>query len=166
MSVTYLSQNEKKRVLLPHSRTKSTTSLAFYHISPYPKVLAELFPRRGVIQSNVPLSNVLAPTQFEWSINQKCFKNKQKKTPWKRRYAPVVLKKCPQRRGIVTRVMTMNPKKPNSANRKVVKLRMTTGGNQIMSLRAMFCVGYYLHKISVWCYVNIAFGLPHGSLRR
>lgn len=91
------------------------------------EVLAELFPRRGVIQSNVPLSNVLAPTQFEWSINQKCFKNKQKKTPWKRRYAPVVLKKCPQRRGIVTRVMTMNPKKPNSANRKVVKLRMTTG---------------------------------------
>ena len=37
------------------------------------------------------------------------------------------LKKCPQRRGVCTRVYTTTPKKPNSALRKVAKVRLTTG---------------------------------------
>jgi small subunit ribosomal protein S12 len=37
------------------------------------------------------------------------------------------LKECPQRRGVCTRVYTTAPKKPNSALRKVCKVRMTTG---------------------------------------
>lgn len=37
------------------------------------------------------------------------------------------LKQCPQRRGVCTRVYTTTPKKPNSALRKVAKVRMTTG---------------------------------------
>ncbi len=37
------------------------------------------------------------------------------------------LDKCPQRRGVCTRVYTTTPKKPNSALRKVAKVRLTTG---------------------------------------
>ena len=34
---------------------------------------------------------------------------------------------CPQRRGVCTRVYTTTPKKPNSALRKVAKIRLTNG---------------------------------------
>lgn len=37
------------------------------------------------------------------------------------------LKDCPQRRGVCTRVYTTTPKKPNSAMRKVARVRLTTG---------------------------------------
>jgi len=37
------------------------------------------------------------------------------------------LKSCPQRRGVCTRVYTTTPKKPNSALRKVARVRLTTG---------------------------------------
>ncbi len=37
------------------------------------------------------------------------------------------LKQCPQRRGVCTRVYTTTPKKPNSALRKVARVRLTTG---------------------------------------
>nr|UXE31014.1 ribosomal protein S12 [Ostreobium quekettii] len=37
------------------------------------------------------------------------------------------LKACPQRRGVCTRVYTTTPKKPNSAIRKVVRVRLTSG---------------------------------------
>ena len=36
------------------------------------------------------------------------------------------LQKCPQRRGVCTRVYTTTPKKPNSALRKVARVRLTT----------------------------------------
>lgn len=44
---------------------------------------------------------------------------KRKKTP--------ALQKCPQRRGVCTRVYTTTPKKPNSALRKVARVRLTNG---------------------------------------
>nr|QNK04090.1 ribosomal protein S12 [Adenophora triphylla] len=37
------------------------------------------------------------------------------------------LKRCPQRRGTCTRLYTNNPKKPNSAQRKVARVRLTSG---------------------------------------
>jgi small subunit ribosomal protein S12 len=37
------------------------------------------------------------------------------------------LKSCPQRRGVCVRVYTCTPKKPNSALRKVTRVRLTTG---------------------------------------
>ena len=37
------------------------------------------------------------------------------------------LKRCPQRRGVCTRVYTTTPKKPNSAMRKVARVRLTSG---------------------------------------
>ncbi len=37
------------------------------------------------------------------------------------------LDSCPQKRGVCTRVYTTTPKKPNSALRKVAKVRLTNG---------------------------------------
>ena len=38
-----------------------------------------------------------------------------------------VLKQCPQKRGICTAVRTMTPKKPNSALRKIARIRVVNG---------------------------------------
>ena len=38
-----------------------------------------------------------------------------------------VLDKCPQRRGVCLQVKTMTPKKPNSALRKIARVRLTNG---------------------------------------
>lgn len=51
---------------------------------------------------------------------------KPRKRPKKKTKAPA-LTGCPQRRGVCTRVYTMTPKKPNSALRKVAKVRLTNG---------------------------------------
>ncbi len=45
--------------------------------------------------------------------------NKRSKVP--------ALERCPQRRGVCTRVYTTTPKKPNSALRKVAKVSLTSG---------------------------------------
>lgn len=45
----------------------------------------------------------------------------------KKRTASPALDKCPQKRGVCTRVYTTTPKKPNSALRKVARVRLTTG---------------------------------------
>jgi len=37
------------------------------------------------------------------------------------------LERCPQKRGVCTRVMTFTPKKPNSALRKVARVRLSHG---------------------------------------
>lgn len=39
------------------------------------------------------------------------------------------LKRCPQRRGVCTKVYTTTPKKPNSAVRKVARIRLSTGAD-------------------------------------
>ena len=44
----------------------------------------------------------------------------------KRTKAPA-LKSCPQRRGVCTSVKTVTPKKPNSALRKVARIKLTSG---------------------------------------
>jgi len=46
-------------------------------------------------------------------------KKKKSKSP--------ALKACPQRRGVCLQVRTMTPKKPNSALRKIARVRLTTG---------------------------------------
>jgi small subunit ribosomal protein S12 len=46
-------------------------------------------------------------------------KRKKTKTP--------ALQGCPQRRGVCTQVKTTNPKKPNSALRKIARVRLTNG---------------------------------------
>ena len=41
--------------------------------------------------------------------------------------APLQLSGCPQKRGVCTQVKTMTPKKPNSALRKVARVRISGG---------------------------------------
>ena len=45
----------------------------------------------------------------------------------RRKTASPALKACPQRRGVCMRVYTTTPKKPNSALRKVARVRLTNG---------------------------------------
>ena len=45
----------------------------------------------------------------------------------KHKTASPALKGCPQRRGVCVRVYTTTPKKPNSALRKVARVRLTNG---------------------------------------
>jgi len=47
------------------------------------------------------------------------------RTPSKNRNKSPALEACPQKRGVCTRVYTTTPKKPNSALRKVAKIRLT-----------------------------------------
>src|SRR5690606_29744656 len=49
-----------------------------------------------------------------------------RKVPVKRNKVPA-LQACPQKRGVCTRVYTTTPKKPNSALRKVARVRLTNG---------------------------------------
>lgn len=51
---------------------------------------------------------------------------KGRKVIKKKNKAPA-LTNCPQRRGVCTRVYTTTPKKPNSALRKVARVRLTNG---------------------------------------
>jgi small subunit ribosomal protein S12 len=47
--------------------------------------------------------------------------------PLARKTSSPALASCPQRRGVCTRVYTTTPKKPNSALRKVARVRLTNG---------------------------------------
>ena len=58
------------------------------------------------------------------TINQLVRKSREKVS--KRNKVPA-LKSCPQKRGVCLRVYTTTPKKPNSALRKVCKVRLTSG---------------------------------------
>ena len=58
------------------------------------------------------------------TINQLVRKGRQ--TLSKKSKSPA-LKNCPQRRGVCLLVKTQTPKKPNSALRKVCRVRLTTG---------------------------------------
>jgi small subunit ribosomal protein S12 len=51
---------------------------------------------------------------------------KPRKSPVVRSKVPA-LERCPQKRGVCTRVYTTTPKKPNSALRKVARVRLTNG---------------------------------------
>ena len=51
---------------------------------------------------------------------------KGRKTPKVKAKTPA-LRGAPQKRGVCTRVMTQTPKKPNSALRKVARVRLTNG---------------------------------------
>ena len=49
------------------------------------------------------------------------------RTPKPNRTSSPALQSCPQKRGVCTRVYTTTPKKPNSALRKVARVRLTNG---------------------------------------
>ncbi|MCK5894170.1 MAG: 30S ribosomal protein S12 [Endozoicomonadaceae bacterium] len=58
------------------------------------------------------------------TINQLVRKPRKRKV---RKTGVPALQSCPQRRGVCTRVYTTTPKKPNSALRKVCRVRLTNG---------------------------------------
>ena len=59
------------------------------------------------------------PTITQLIKSGRVLKRKKTKSP--------ALKACPQRRGVCLQVKTMTPKKPNSALRKIARVRLTTG---------------------------------------
>jgi small subunit ribosomal protein S12 len=59
------------------------------------------------------------PTINQLVRNRRQAKRRKSKSP--------ALVSCPQKRGVCTRVYTQTPKKPNSALRKVARVRLTTG---------------------------------------
>ena len=58
------------------------------------------------------------------TINQRVRKGRKRSTS---KTASPALKSCPQKRGVCTRVYTQTPKKPNSALRKIARVRLTNG---------------------------------------
>jgi small subunit ribosomal protein S12 len=58
------------------------------------------------------------------TINQLVRKSR---SPLKKRRKAAHLNQCPQKRGVCTQVKTVTPKKPNSALRKVARVRLTNG---------------------------------------
>ncbi|OQX20990.1 MAG: 30S ribosomal protein S12 [Desulfobacteraceae bacterium IS3] len=58
------------------------------------------------------------------TINQLVRKSRKK---IRKKNTTPALKSAPQKRGVCTRVYTSTPKKPNSALRKVARVRLTTG---------------------------------------
>jgi len=64
-------------------------------------------------------NEVIMPTVNQLIRKSRKDKRKINKVP--------ALQACPQRRGVCTRVYTTTPKKPNSALRKVARVRLTNG---------------------------------------
>ena len=58
------------------------------------------------------------------TLNQLVRKGREK---IKKKTTAPALKSCPQKRGVCVRVYTTTPKKPNSALRKVARVRLTNG---------------------------------------
>ena len=58
------------------------------------------------------------------TVNQLCLYGRN---PVKKKTKSRALSRCPQKRGVCTRVYTTTPKKPNSALRKVARVRLTNG---------------------------------------
>ena len=77
------------------------------------------------------------------TINQLVKKGRVKQT---RKTSAPALKSCPQKRGVCVRVYTTTPKKPNSALRKVARVRLT---NQIEVTTYIPGEGHNLQEHSV-----------------
>ncbi len=71
---------------------------------------------------------------------------KSERTVQKNQTKSPALASCPQRRGVCTRVYTTTPKKPNSALRKVAKVRLSNGFEVISYIPG---IGHNLQEHSV-----------------
>lgn len=78
----------------------------------------------GMVPDTMPLLCLNRKERTVPTINQ--LVRKGRKTAMKKSKSPA-LKACPQRRGVCLAVKTMTPKKPNSALRKVCRVRLTSG---------------------------------------
>ncbi len=78
------------------------------------------------------------PTINQLIKNERIVQKRDTKSP--------ALESCPQRRGVCTRVYTTTPKKPNSALRKVAKVRLSNGYEVISYIPG---IGHNLQEHSV-----------------
>ena len=69
------------------------------------------------------------------STLRQLYKNPRKRI--RRRSRTLSLKNCPQKRGIVSRLYRVKPKKPNSAQRKVAKIKLCTNKTLLVYLPGM-----------------------------
>jgi small subunit ribosomal protein S12 len=78
------------------------------------------------------------PTINQLIRNERVVQKRDTKSP--------ALESCPQKRGVCTRVYTTTPKKPNSALRKVAKVRLSNGYEVISYIPG---IGHNLQEHSV-----------------
>lgn len=71
---------------------------------------------------------------------------RKERTIQKKKTTSPALASCPQKRGVCTRVYTTTPKKPNSALRKVAKVRLSNGFEVISYIPG---IGHNLQEHSV-----------------
>jgi len=82
--------------------------------------------------------NITVPTINQLIRKERLVQKNSTKSP--------ALAQCPQRRGVCTRVYTTTPKKPNSALRKVAKVRLSNGFEVISYIPG---IGHNLQEHSV-----------------
>lgn len=78
-------------------------------------------PQHNLFSSYSPLQATINQLKRTNIFKKSQLKVKRSKSP--------DLETCPQRRGVVTKVMILKPKKPNSAQRKVCRVRLSNGQN-------------------------------------
>lgn len=78
----------------------------------------------GIHKLGIKDRNILIKDKFMATTNQLVRKPRKRKI--EKSNVPA-LASCPQKRGVCTRVYTTTPKKPNSALRKVARVRLTNG---------------------------------------
>ena len=100
--------------------------------SPYPGryffrsvlITAHVKHELGIYKLGIKDRNFLIKDKFMATTNQLVRKPRKRKI--EKSNVPA-LASCPQKRGVCTRVYTTTPKKPNSALRKVARVRLTNG---------------------------------------
>jgi small subunit ribosomal protein S12 len=60
--------------------------------------------------------------------------NKGLRTGKKRKLKVPALERCPQKKGVCIKILRMEPKKPNSAKRRIAKVRLSNGKNIVAYL--------------------------------
>ena len=106
--------------------------------------MAEYF----VYTENVSGSNPLLPIYIIFimtTLNQ-LFLKKQKRLKKKKINKSPALQKCPQKKGVCVKVYIKTPKKPNSALRKVAKVRLTNNHSVICYIPG---IGHTLQEHSI-----------------
>lgn len=79
------------------------------------------------------------PTLHQISSNKNKRRKKQKNS------SITSLQKCPQKRGVVSKIRIVSPKKPNSARRKVARIKLS---NNIMITARIIGEGHNLQSYS------------------
>jgi small subunit ribosomal protein S12 len=92
----------------------------------------------GVKKTRLIIGERLLPTVNQLVRKGRVTKREKSKSP--------ALESCPQKRGVCTRVFTTTPKKPNSAMRKVARIRLT---NNIEVTGYIPGVGHSLQEHSI-----------------